>query len=442
MTSLRFLVATFFYAGLALATQCHDLKPKSNPQVAPGVQFKVLANDLKRPRGIVADSKGNLLVVEANGRGIRRIVLNDGAGLETCVTSSTRLVADKSLELSHGIEISSDGKTIFASSSTNVYAYAYDAERGTAGNAKTIITGMNQDGHISRTLLIPKQNPNLLLVSRGSAANVDTDTVNIESARSQIRIFKMDELLKGSSAVQYSDGQVLGWGLRNSVGVAEDATTGYIWSVENSIDDMKRKGVDVHNTNPGEGLNFHGLPNDTRSNVYGKNYGYPACVAIFDGSNVDGYPGEAKTGMQMVGDQMPSSYTDDWCKSNTIAPSITFGSHLAPLDIKFSPDGRAALVSFHGSWNRKPPNGYRLSRVAYSKGFPEADKHSDTAEQELMWNANNTACPKKCFRPVGLVFDGTGKRLFMTSDSSGELYVVTGTDTCQYRSPELLPRER
>ncbi|QPG94835.1 hypothetical protein C2857_007120 [Epichloe festucae Fl1] len=252
----------------------------------------------------------------------------------------------------------------------------------------------------------------------------------------------LDELLKRSSAVQYSDGQVLGWGLRNSVGVADDATTGYIWSVENSIDNMKRKGVDVHNTNPGEELNFHGLPNDTRSKVYGKNYGYPACVAIFDGSNVDGCPGEAKTGMQMVGDQMPSSYTDDWCKRNTIAPSITFGSHLAPLDIKFSPDGGAALFSFHGSWNRKPPNGYRLSRVAYSKGFPRADKHSDTAEQELMWNADNAACPKRCFRPVGLVFDGTGKRLFMTSDSSGELYVVTGTDTCQYRSPELLHQER
>lgn len=99
MASLRFLVATLFYAGLplALATQCHDLKPKSNPQVAPGVQFKVLANDLKGPRGIVADSKGNLLVVEGAGHGIRRIVLNHGAGLETCVTSSTQLVAEKSV---------------------------------------------------------------------------------------------------------------------------------------------------------------------------------------------------------------------------------------------------------------------------------------------------------------------------------------------------------
>lgn len=434
MMPLRLFV-TALCAGVSLAAQCNNLKPKSNPQAAPGVRFKVLANDLNRPRGIVTDSKGNLLVVES-GNGIRRIVLNAGAGIDTCVSSSTQLVAESSLN--HGIEISSDGKTIFASSSTDVFSYSYDAEKGTVGNKKNIITGMDQGGHSSRTLLIPKQNSNLLLVSRGSDGNIDIDTTKIESARSQIRIFKIDQLLRGNSAVRYSNGEVLGWGLRNSVGVAEDPTTGYIWSVENSIDNMKRKGVDLHNSNPGEELNFHGLPNDTASKVYGKNYGYPACVAIFDTSNVDGYPGGAKTGLQMVGDQMPSTYTDEWCRDKTIAPSITFGSHLAPLDIKFSPNGRNALISFHGSWNRKPPNGYRLSRVAFGNGYPKADKHSDIAEQELMWNEDNAACPGQCFRPVGLAFGSEGKRLFMTSDSSGELYIVTGTNTCQYRTPKLL----
>lgn len=132
--------------------------------------------------------------------------------------------------MNHGIDLSSDGKTIFASSSTDVYAYAYDAEKGTVGSAKRIITGMAQGGHNTRTLLVPKHNSNLLLVSRGSDGNIDTDTVNIGSARSQIRIFRIDELLRSSSAVQYSDGKVLGWGLRNSVGVGEDPTTGFIVS--------------------------------------------------------------------------------------------------------------------------------------------------------------------------------------------------------------------
>ncbi|KAG5973313.1 hypothetical protein E4U55_000592, partial [Claviceps digitariae] len=94
MAPLRFL-AVALYAGLTLATHCGDLTPKANPRVASGVQFKVLANDLKRPRGIVSDSKGNLLVVEAGGSGIRRIVLNHGRGLNnTCVMSSTQLVSE------------------------------------------------------------------------------------------------------------------------------------------------------------------------------------------------------------------------------------------------------------------------------------------------------------------------------------------------------------
>ncbi|KAG5987107.1 hypothetical protein E4U43_005231 [Claviceps pusilla] len=437
MAPSRFLAAAL-YAGMTMATHCVDLMPKSKPQVAPGVQFKVLANDLNRPRGLVADSEGNLLVVESGGKGIRRIVLNDGEGLDTCIVSSTQLVAESTLN--HGIQLSSDGKILFASSLSDVYAYDYDAEKGAVGSAKHVITGMAQHGHSARTLLIPKHNPHLLLVTRGSNSNIDNETIQVESARSQIRIFKVDELLNCSSPVQYSDGQVLGWGLRNSVAVGEDPTTGYIWSADNGIDEMKRKGVDIHNSNPGEELNFHGLPNDTTNGFHGKNYGYPACVSIFDPSNIDGYPGGAKTGLPMVGDQMPSSYTDEWCKCNTVAPFVTFASHQAPLDIKFTPDGRSALISFHGSWNHKPPTGYCLSSVAYSKGFPEADKQSQTAQQQLMWNQDNSVCPDQCFRPVGLLLDEAAKRLFMTSDSTGELYVVTGTDTSYYQASEVLDR--
>jgi glucose/arabinose dehydrogenase len=94
---------------------------------------------------------------------------------------------------------------------------------------------MDQGGHPTRTLLIPKHNPNLLLVSRGSDGNIDKDTAQITAARSQIRIFQIDQLLKATGPVKYSDGAVLGWGLRNSVGVAEDPSTGYIVRDESSI---------------------------------------------------------------------------------------------------------------------------------------------------------------------------------------------------------------
>lgn len=135
-------------------------------------------------------------------------------------------------QLNHGVAVSGDGKTLFASSSTNVYAYTYDAATGTVGQAKDVINGMQQGGyHQTRTLVVPKNNPNLLIVSRGSNDNIDAETANVGSGRSQIRIFNIDELTSSSSPVPYSSsGTVLGWGLRNSVGVGEDPSTGNIVS--------------------------------------------------------------------------------------------------------------------------------------------------------------------------------------------------------------------
>lgn len=43
-----------------------------------------------------------------------------------------------------------------------------------------------------------------------------------------------------------------------------------------------------------------------------------------------------------------------------------------------------------------------------------------------MQNPNNNNCPSNCFRPTGLAWDPRQSgRIFMSSDSTGELYVVT-----------------
>lgn len=49
-----------------------------------------------------------------------------------------------------------------------------------------------------------------------------------------------------------------------------------------------------------------------------------------------------------------------------------------------------------------------------------------TAAQDIFSNPDTTVCPGSCFRPVGLALDGKG-RLFVSSDSSGELYVLVKT---------------
>lgn len=73
-----------------------------------------------------------------------------------------------------------------------------------------------------------------------------------------------------------NDGVLLGWGLRDSVGVGEDQFGG-LWSVENSADQIMRYRIDIHTNNPAEELNWHGYLNQTvgQDGYVGRNYGTP-----------------------------------------------------------------------------------------------------------------------------------------------------------------------
>ena len=85
----------------------------------------------------------------------------------------------------------------------------------------------NGGGHLTRTLLIPKDFPDILLVQRGSDGNVDAGAKNITNGRSMIRIFNLTEV--ATMPVAYATGgTLLAWGLRNAVGVAQNPVTGEI----------------------------------------------------------------------------------------------------------------------------------------------------------------------------------------------------------------------
>lgn len=86
--------------------------------------------------------------------------------------------------------------------------------------------------HSTRTLTIPLTgNPNLLLVAGGSDGNLDVETVNKDIVRSQVRVFNIDDMLAADAPLEYGEASLFGWGLRNSVGWAEDPSTGYIVSI-------------------------------------------------------------------------------------------------------------------------------------------------------------------------------------------------------------------
>lgn len=188
----------------------------------------------------------------------------------------------------------------------------------------------------------------MLIVSRGTVNDEDKEARNPNSGHSQIRAFDVSSKKNGSEPHAFMDGTLLGMGLRNSVGVAEDPAKGGIWSVENSIDELTRKGKDIHADNPGEELNYHGVLNDTATDKdRGGNYGFPLCYALW---NTTGFPdlGDLKPGDQFPG-PLAQTFTDTTCNKDYVAPRLAFQAHTAPLDIKFNKDGSKAFVSFHGS---------------------------------------------------------------------------------------------
>jgi hypothetical protein len=77
--------------------------------------------------------------------------------------------------------------------------------------------------------------------------------------------------------------------------------------------------------------------------------------------------------------------------------------------------------------NRDEPIGYKVSVVGFENGEPTEPANSNRAAVDIVSNADVSRCPDECFRPVGLAFDRRG-RLFMSSDSTGEIYVITQAD--------------
>lgn len=77
--------------------------------------------------------------------------------------------------------------------------------------------------------------------------------------------------------------------------------------------------------------------------------------------------------------------------------------------------------------NKSPPDGFRLSRVSFdpATGMPTEPVTSTTAAVNIMYNANNGNCPNQCFRPVNVAWGPNGQ-LFMTSDTTNEIWVIGG----------------
>lgn len=278
-----------------------------------------------------------------------------------------------------------DSKRLFVSSKSALFSYDYDSTsaKTTGTNYTTWVEGMSGSDHTTRTLLLSKKAPGTILISRGSTGNMDWGATDKATGISNIRSFNVAPPFQKTK--QYTDGTLIGMGLRNSIGMDEHPISGGIWSNENSADDIRRDKIDTHENVPGEEVNFHGYLNGTLSSVTGTNYGYPYCASVWglDSTFKDAakktaaFPRKDKlaVGKQFfVGDvqgmlqtgQLPTkgfdtsvfmvmkktSESDATCQDvkKFTPPRLTLPPHWAPIDMRFNSKGTVAYMTSHGSW--------------------------------------------------------------------------------------------
>ena len=104
--------------------------------------------------------------------------------------------------------------------------------------------------------------------------------------------------------------------------------------------------------------------------------------------------------------------------------SITFPAHSAPINFLFMNRASGfpadylddALLSFHGSWNKKKPDGYKVVRVKFENGQP-------TGYEDFLTGFLDVDKNTRFGRPAGLLVSPKGV-VFVTDDENGVVYTV------------------
>ena len=239
----------------------------------------------------------------------------------------------------------------------------------------TLISGLPNGGHSTRTIAFGPDN--LMYVAIGSSCNVCNDPL----PRAAVTRYALD----GSSPHTFATG------LRNSVGLAFNPTTGELWANNNDRDDIGPTQTQTDNLPP-EHLN---ILKD------GKWYGWPQCY--LPGKPNPEYPGADCSGVE--------------------PPALTVQAHSAPLGLAFyagtmfpAEYAGDAFMTYHGSWDRSVPTGAKVVRVHVQSGRPVSAVDFVTG-----WQLANGS---RWGRPVGLlvmpdgallVSDDTGDRIWRVS---------------------------
>lgn len=262
----------------------------------------------------------------------------------------------------HGIAFK-NGK-LYVAEENAVDVFDYDTKNFKATNKRKIIDLPPGGEHTTRSIMFTQNGK--LLISVGSTCNAC-----VEANNQRATILQAND--------DGSDLQLFATGLRNSVFMTTNPKTKEIWATDMGRDYL---GDDT----PYDEVNI------IRE---GGMYGWPYC---YNDRVVDG--------------QMNKNGAIFDC-STSIPPYITFQAHSAPLGLAFYKSD--LLISFHGSWNRTVPTGYKIVRVTLDpNGNP-------TGQEDFITGWLKGGIAKG--RPVDIAIDKSGK-IYVSDDKLGVVYLI------------------
>lgn len=373
------------------------------PAPAPGFRVQAFATGLDHPRWLYRLPNGDVLVAESNAPpkpedkagGIRAwvqglVMKKAGAGVPSAnrITllrdadgdgvAETRSVFLENLTSPFGMALIDE--TLYVANADALVAFPYQAGQIRIEAAPRRVTDLpsGRNHHWTKSL-VASADGSRLYVGVGSNSNIGENGLEEEVDRAAI--------LEVDPAT--GERRVYASGLRNPVGLSWQPDSGKLWVAVNERDEL---GNDL-------------VPDYMTSVTPGGFYGWPYS---YFGQTVD----------ERVNPQNPVLV------ALALRPDYALGAHTASLGLTFGegalfPDRYrgGAFVGQHGSWNRKPRNGYRVLFVPFRNGVP-----SGPPEDILTGFINDR--DEAMGRPVGVQFDRLGA-LLVADDVGNTIWRVS-----------------
>jgi glucose/arabinose dehydrogenase len=326
------------------------------PVAANGMRVSAFATGLSHPRWIHVLRNGDVLVAESNapprpedGKGfkgwvMKKLMKSAGAG----TPSANRItllrdadgdgVAEQRTPFADGLNspfgMALVGEALYVANTDAIVRLPYkpDATQA-AGPPQQVVDlpGGPLNHHWTKNIIASRDGKKLY-ATVGSNSNVAENGLDKEEGRAAI--WEVD-LERGSK-------RLFATGLRNPNGMAWEPTTGALWTVVNERDEL---GSDL-------------VPDYLTSVHDGAFYGWPHS---YFGQHVD---------------QRAPARPD--LVAQAVVPEYALGTHVAPLGLAYlhgsklpAPFVDGMAIGEHGSWNRKPRNGYKVVFVPFANGKPQ-----------------------------------------------------------------------